>query len=130
MFLYFIVILAAFVLIIIFFFFYYKKMTGVIFGKMNGIINALIANGAPPQEWGARLVRLNRKLADITDEKVRNKAVDAYVKYVEASARDIEEYTKKSAFLEGEEARTEAIAALGRAREEAIAALNTHAIKP
>ena len=111
----------AFVVIALFLVWYYKVMSNLIFGKMNGMLDAVINNGVPPVQWHSRMKKLDKILNDPnTTAQSKNKALDKHIKFVELSTKDMCAYASKTVFLPDEHARQDAVTALEGFRDETI----------
>jgi len=116
----FIVCLAAFVAIILFLNWYYKKMTEIIFGKMNEMLESIVVNGSAPRQWNDRLEKLNRKIAKYPEGKRYDRALAKHIKYIKASVMDICAYARKTSFISNEEDRAAALERIERFRDETV----------
>ena len=112
--------ITAFVLIILFFAWYYKKMIHLIFGKMNGMLETILVEGAAPKEWNARLDKLNRKLEKSRGIKGKKKAIERHIRYVEASTKDLCAYAGRTSFIPDDDERADALDTLERFRDETV----------
>ena len=102
--------LAAFVLIIVFLAWYAKWAAHRIFGNMNARLNGILDESKAPDEWHKKL----RKVAGgKQDERKKKKAFNKYLRYVEASYKDLYSYAEKTAFIQ-DDARPDVLAALER----------------
>ena len=114
--------IAAFVLIILFFNWYYKKMTSLIFGKMNDKLDCILARGEAPGHWKKQSDRLNRVLAGGGSQTQKDRALARYAGFVENEMKDLLAYAGRTPHIE-EDGREAAMEALRRFRDDTLETL-------
>ena len=113
--------LTAFILIILFLAWYYKFMLGLIFGKMNTVLDAIVREGAPPKKWEDKF---NKRLRKCKSLNKKREAVEWYIRYADARLGDLRAYIEKTSFLPNREAKEEALGSLECFRDEYLQKLD------
>ena len=112
--------LAVFVLIVLFLYWYYKTIVHVVVDKMRNAVDAVVSDGVTPAKWQARLDKLRRALERPVSPERKAKLVEHYVRYVEASTKDMCAYAQKTIFLPDEDSKNDAVERLERFCEETV----------
>jgi hypothetical protein len=99
---------------------YYKFVSRGIYGRMDAIIKYVASERKPPDYWVKRAGRLNLVLESGAGGGAKRRALEKYLRYIEADANNLMMMAERAGSFPEEGARADAIAALNGVRDEAV----------